>query len=439
MEKVKKEFLSLSPASILYLLVLFFLPTQLGRHFWPDFSFMSGIRVDYLSPTFYFTDILIISLFVCWFLSTPLEVKFGYLKPFHLLFSKFLTGSNLKKLKKTKINISLSIVVAFIVLSLGVFLSVSPASGIYGMVKLLEFAFFGFYTAKNIRNLSTVVFVFLLGIVLESFLAIAQFLNQGSVGSLFYFLGERTFNSLTPGIANVSLNGSLVLRPYATFSHPNVLAGYLVLSMSVIFFSSLKRLKYPILSLGTVALLLTLSRAAIIVWVVVVLAGLFKKRWKIAAGVGVMLGIAIYVSPLGGRFILTLVDESVAQRLALVKAAFGMFAQSPILGVGINNFLPNLPFYLKQAGNVFFLQPVHNIFLLILTETGILGIGFSLWFLANTYKRILKRKSVLFFVLISEVLFLGLFDHYFLTLQQGQLLLSFVIGLCWSRASDTIA
>ena len=33
------------------------IPTQLGLHFWPEWSKVAGIRVDYLSPVLYLTDI----------------------------------------------------------------------------------------------------------------------------------------------------------------------------------------------------------------------------------------------------------------------------------------------------------------------------------------------------------------------------------------------
>src|SRR3989344_9415701 len=52
--------------SLFFYLLILFLPTQLGRHFWPNFSFVSGIRIDYLSPTLYATDIFILLIFVFW-------------------------------------------------------------------------------------------------------------------------------------------------------------------------------------------------------------------------------------------------------------------------------------------------------------------------------------------------------------------------------------
>src|SRR5579872_1357131 len=49
---------------IIFYLFIFLLPTQFGKHFWLDFSYVLGQRVDYLSPTLYTTDILVTALFL---------------------------------------------------------------------------------------------------------------------------------------------------------------------------------------------------------------------------------------------------------------------------------------------------------------------------------------------------------------------------------------
>lgn len=415
LERARKEFWSLSPANALYFLILLFLPTQLGRHFWPDFSFVLGLRADYLSPTLYFTDVLIILLFTFWFLSS------------------------LKKPKALKFKLPVSVAVFALLLLVGIFLSKSPLPGIYGLLKLVEFSFFGLYTAKNVKSLKMIAIPFSLGLVFESTLTIAQYFNQGSLGGLLYFLGERAFNSQTPGIANASLNGSLILRPYATFSHPNVLAAYLVISMTLILFYFRKTVRYPLLFIGTAALFLTLSRAAVLAWAVVFFIWLVKSFWRSEKTKIIFFLIAtialIYFSPLYSRFSsLSLVDATIESRIALSKAALDMFSKKPILGVGLGNFLPSLPFFVGSDGNVFYLQPVHNIFLLVLSETGIIGLGFFIWFLFKTFRRV-TRRSTLALVLFSEILILGFFDHYFLTLQQGQLMFALILGILWSVSS----
>ena len=44
---------------VICFLLICSIPIQLGKHFWPASAFVSGIRVDYLSPTLFFTDILL--------------------------------------------------------------------------------------------------------------------------------------------------------------------------------------------------------------------------------------------------------------------------------------------------------------------------------------------------------------------------------------------
>jgi O-antigen ligase len=116
----------------------------------------------------------------------------------------------------------------------------------------------------------------------------------------------------------------------------------------------------------------------------------------------------------------------------LANAAILMFQKNPLLGVGLNNFLSNLPLFLSQK-NYLLIQPVHNIYLLVLSELGIIGFFFFLILLFFSLRTILKNKNLVVAVLLFEVLFLGLFDHYFLTLQQGQLLFALIIGLSFSK------
>src|SRR4051812_29891213 len=55
-------------SSLLYFLLLLLLPTQLGKHFWPPFAFVHGLRIDYLSPTVYLTDLLLLLAGAVWVL-----------------------------------------------------------------------------------------------------------------------------------------------------------------------------------------------------------------------------------------------------------------------------------------------------------------------------------------------------------------------------------
>src|SRR3989344_6346282 len=54
--------------NVLLFLTILFLPTQLGRHFWPEFSFIYSLPIDYLSPTLYLWDLLVVLLWTVFLL-----------------------------------------------------------------------------------------------------------------------------------------------------------------------------------------------------------------------------------------------------------------------------------------------------------------------------------------------------------------------------------
>ncbi len=410
--------------TIFYLLILF-LPTQLGRHFWPDFSYVYGIRIDYLSPTIYLTDVLVFLLFL-----TFLSKAFFKKQSFKNLYFNFKNKAWL-------------FVWLFLLIS-GIIISKSPMAGLYGILKIIEYVFLGFYAVNFFKEkniLKTIIYLLFIGVIFESSLAIAQFINQGSLNGIFYLLGERSFSGQTIGIANASLNGELILRPYATFPHPNLLAAYLLFSLLFILFflkDKKKIIYFLTLIIGGLALLLTMSRVAIVMAAFLIIVFLIKKGFKKQAFIFLIISILIIIfSPLKYRFInINFSDLAIVQRKELILASLLMARDNFIIGVGINNYFFNLPNYLTMQKEFFF-QPVHNIFLLILAQTGILGLIFFLWFFKKTYffiKEKTKTASILFFklTLFFLVLTIGFFDHYFLTLQQGQLLLTFIFSFLWS-------
>lgn len=422
---------------ILFSLLILLLPTQLGKHFWPDFSIVSGIRVDYLSPTLYGTDIIIFFLFVLWFFQKIQRSKFKTQR------------------YKSEVNIFAGVL---LFLLFNIFVSQNIWNGLYHMLKFLEFSFFTYYVASLIKTIVQIKKIFFLlgvGIVGQSLLAIAQFLKQGSLGGAFYLLGERTFTAATPGIANASINGELILRPYGTFSHPNVMAGFLLISMICLLFSlswartrAEKGLWAIFLLFGSSALLLSMSRLAVTLWVVlltVVFVQQIKKGYSrlfAALVLGGCFCFVLFVTPFGSRLLQTsFTEEAVVQRTELIRTSSALFLQQPVIGVGLGQFIPMLATVQKPLSFGLYHQPVHNIFLLVLVETGIIGLGFFIWFLVKTYKELFGKLEIkserlpyrIFMIALSGILILGLFDHYPLTLQQGQLFFSLILGLSWTK------
>lgn len=415
---------------LLYLAVLFSLPIQLGKHFWPSFTIIAGLRVDYLSPTIFVTDFLLVLLL---------------LSSLSLLFP-------VRKTRGTLVFFSLCL---YLVITSGV--SISPVNSVYGVVQLLRAGLFGLLTSRLLVDKWVRVWylpVLAVSSSLVCLLAISQFVLQHSVGGLLYWVGERSFSLSTPGVADASLGGNLVLRPYATFPHPNVLAGYLVIVLSLLLFHqsfaffhqkvrrSLPLCSMSVLLLGSVTLVLSLSRSGIIAFIMVVLLwivgkGANKRRAFGASLVGVLVFVLLlWIVGLSGRFTsLSLSDESVVLREQLLHTALQMIRRYPLFGVGLKNFLVALPHFQPWLLPFSSLQPVHSILVLWLAETGVVGLAFAGYFFWRTLCHLIRLQNVLDrrgrLLLLSAVCLLGLVDHYFLTLPQGQLLLAFVFGYLW--------
>ena len=66
--------------------------------------------------------------------------------------------------------------------------------------------------------------------------------------------------------------------------------------------------------------------------------------------------------------------------------------------------------------------------LLILAETGLVGFSMLLIILTILYRKILSADKIAV-IAISQLLLMGMFDHYLWTLQQGQLMVVLFISL----------
>lgn len=393
---------------VLFFLTVLLLPTQLGRHFWPPFSYIYSLRIDYLSPTVYLWDLLVLALV--------------------LVFSFGQRGINQTALKL------ILLFLASQALSLLPHLNEINILG-PGLVRLEEYIFvslFGLYVASlEFSEAKKLIFRPLAwAILIEAVLAIGQFLKGGTLG--LWILGERSFNLSTAGIAKFDFYGREFLRPYASFPHPNVLAAFMVLVPLIIFWLGLPQKGWQALwvklsmLLASLAVLLTVSRVVILVGLVNALVFVNKK-----GRIGIVVVILVLSPILYTRYASTLNFDnlSLIRREELSETAFKMWLGSPITGAGLNNFIPKASADLL-AGPSRFLQPVHNIYLLALSETGLLGLGGFLIWLGYPIIKLFKDKKL--FLIWLSVLFLGLFDHYFLTLPQGYRLLFLLWGTSMS-------
>lgn len=397
--------------------LLLLIPLNLARHFFFEFSYVRGILVDYLAPTVYATDILAWLLICFWLVGV---LKAG--------------GLRLKIGKSAAV--CRPLLIFALIAGLSLFAASSFWGGFYRWLRLVEYTLFALYVAFNVNRQSRfprIVWLLTLAAVFESALAVLQWFHQGSLFG-YWFLGELPFRVYTPGIATVVWRGQLRVLPYGTFPHPNVLGGYLAIILpwmaanfrsrgprgkpAIWFLKSLG----PVL-LGLVALFFTFSQAA---WAAGLLGMLAVSGARRKFG-----GLA----RLGAVGFFPLASLSVVRRVELVRMAGKMLGDHPFLGVGLGNFVVRMGEYGRISGYQAFLQPVHNIFLLVAAETGLFGLLAFLFLLFAAYCSLIggmrSRDPTAPRLLISltQILFLGLFDHYFWDIHQTALFFWLTIGL----------
>lgn len=395
--------------STLFFLCVAFLPTQLGRHFFFDFSYVYSLRIDYLAGIIYFWDILV----------------------FFLIFKWLRNGGKVSDLALR--------IFLFFVLSQAVSILFSRNSGA-GLVRLEQFLViggFGVYIAsKTLVEIRVNLLKGLLtGIIFEGFLAVCQFLFGRSIG--FWIFGERDFSLATHLIATFNWYGQVFLRPYGTFSHPNVLSAFIVICLPVtiyLYFDArrsriISRMLGIALSVGILSAVLTFSRGSLLVLGVESLISL-KRRVKLFLMASLLILPFVFV-----RFDSAFNFDylSISRREELAEIAFTQFLSHPFFGVGLNNFISETASSNLVSGQNRFLQPVHNIFLLALSESGLIGLTGLIGLIGVSIFRLWKNreypKAKLMLGLWGVILFLGMFDHYFLTIAQGQRLLFLIWGL----------
>lgn len=416
-------------SKVLLFLLLCLMPTQLGKHFWFDWSLVLGIRIDYLSPTLYLIDLIWILLLIS---------NFNFLIV------------NIKQVFNKK-NF---VILCFLVIN--ILVAENRWVAIYKWIRIGQLVWFGYFVFKNKMTVEKIITKVLpLWIGVESLLAIGQIAKGGSLNGIWWWLGERAFDFNTIGIAQMSVANNGIVRAYGTFSHPNSMAGFLLISMvwwiKFKFFSTMSFLHsneekkfanifwWGVMWLGIVGIILTGSRT---IWLLsfvclfLLLWGNFENIKNKEKILFMVLGLFFliykiidYNYPIG-NFLGGWDENGLLKRGQLNLASIEMIKKSPFFGVGLNNFLVNLPDYQKN-NQIFWLQPVHNIGLLLLSEIGIFGfLIFNFQFsVFKKIKKIIKNYDKIMLLIFGVIFFSGMVDHYWFTLPQNMWMLALVLGL----------
>lgn len=431
---------------VLFSLFVAMMPTQLGFHTWPDAAFVLGRRIDYLSPTLFFTDILCIVFMISFLLfkirNHPKKVL-NLPSPIHHSFC-------------------IGIFITFAFIAVNIAISPIPLITTIAWLRIAECIGVVWYMYASDIPLSMVILPLSVALLSSSLLAIAQWWMQSSIGGLLRWVGERTFDRNTPGIAKLSfclpstvslthIGSSNVcpylMRPYATFPHPNVLGGFLATVTPILWYWRTTMQKSPTVvrlgilftcCIGVVALFLTFSRSSWVVFTLCIVFLFYESRRLIPNWIRIVSSICVVLFFFFIWSTFTVQSESMDTRVSLLAASVRMIQASPFFGIGLGAFTYRLP-DMTSLRDMTFLQPVHSIYALWIAETGIVGFsilcGWVIFIGKKLCKKIVSRApfkktfSIPWILACIAILLLGTIDHYPLSLMQGRFLSSILIGI----------
>jgi O-antigen ligase len=317
--------------------------------------------------------------------------------------------------------------------------------GLFLVLQIIEF------------DLPKLAWSFIFSAVIQAGLGVWQFLTQSTFACKW--LGMAFHDPIVSGTFVVETVLRRWLRAYGSLPHPNMLAGFLALGM---FFSvwlyqktdyGFKKLLLPVcFSILTLGLLTTFSKSVIIALAVVsiflwLLVWITKQEKEIKISllkftlIGVMIAIifgAVFWEPVSTRLYSQerLEIKSTEQRLTYFGEAWQLIKKHPLLGVGLGNYTLAVHDEINPALQSWDYQPVHNIYLLILSELGIIGFlifSIAIFFYLLSFIFYLKqsRQNIFGIIFFGAVLLLliGFFDHYLWTLYFGIMFFWLCLGL----------
>ncbi len=183
-----------------------------------------------------------------------------------------------------------------------------------------------------------------------------------------------------------------------TFQHPGFLSFFVLIASCFFLACYLKKYnKLPslgIIVLNTFTLILTYSRTAYLVYIFDLSAVYFFYKnaakpilsllniIRFILPVSLIILWVIFYSPLSDNFLDSNIDEMADVRLVFFAIALDAFKISPIIGVGLNAHRDFIRHHSSLVTALsydpfFFNNPIHNVHLVVLVETGL--IGFILW------------------------------------------------------------
>jgi O-antigen ligase len=298
----------------------------------------------------------------------------------------------------------------------------------------------------------------------QTIIGITQFFLQRSLG--LKVLGEAVFSNNISTSAMIKIQGGrwffdqlfhlntsdCIVRAHGLFFHPNIFGGFLFLAILMSFYVLyiLEKKSHKILIIGFImlqmfALFITFSRAALFatfIAIFIFLSLMMIKKYNVK---WIVLGFCIpsiicisllynQISQRGGVVNYNTYNKaSDAVRIMQQNVAFAMIKKEPLKGVGYRNFIIRIKDFTDKP----YRDNVHNIYLLIGAESGVIALlaflAFVISLFIRSYVRGFSPLSITFLAILIGFLFIGLVDHYLLSRQIGRIMFFSISGIIASN------
>jgi hypothetical protein len=409
----------------LQFLIVFLIPSHFFAKAAIRSAYVHGLLVDYLIPKLFVMDVLVLfSIGVCiWLYIQNQKIKLSVLK---------------KIFKRNWLWIGL-----LVLLLLRQTLTSHPAASLWFTGELLLLcAWLISWSYKPLPN-KLLLISLNLSLLFQTLLGSYQVITQQSLAG-YWLLGEPNL-AQTWDLSHLIWQGRELILAYGTTAHPNVLAGWAVATWWLSYvLTHLKQdtktkstfNKFVSLhSLGCAILCVILTASVSAALSLILLLSLvqlyhhqkqnmliFRKiNLKNIFILWVVSGLALCVFPLEWSN-----NPSIVRRVSLAKAALEMFSQNVAGGVGFNQFTANLELTSVQKEVIRFIQPVHHILLLWVSETGLLGIilGYKI---ATWFQQLPSDNRTLLNLTLLGLTPTLIWDHYWLTQHTGLWMMGLVL------------
>lgn len=306
----------------------------------------------------------------------------------------------------------------------------------YNFVFHILEAFCIFVILLNFENKNRLLPALWLGGVVQGLLATQQFLIQSVFASKWLGMAGQTAKDL--GASVVEFGDQRWLRAYGSFGSPNSLGIYLamLLVIGVILYINEDRPLFKIFFMVGQIFILSgllfsfsrgamLSAAAGILSLFLILLKKEKNKIQFFARQIFMFVLfsgflmAIFFPVFTARLNLNnrLEQQSVSERGAQYGEAMNILNNHILLGVGPGAFTLAL-FRENTSLQAWQYQPVHNIYLLMLSEIGLIGAVLLFILFVQMFERIIKNNPVFIPVIVTLIL-AGIFDHWLWSMYTG--------------------